>query len=193
MKSPCSCTTWDGGRCPATARPPSCLSGTNFPASRGDRDDLIDAATEFATFNCGIAADAQHVFLDLDVVQHQLAQEVADLADQTLGPSPLIRVGREPKQARIYRNGSPGRIRSSKPHPSEIMAGSGMIVAFGIHPDTQQPYRWVSGASPLSLSADSTSIPTIDHLQLQRFLGAVGKALAQAHYAWMGGRRPGRL
>jgi hypothetical protein len=147
-----------------------------------DRDDLIDAATEFSAFNCGIAADAEHVVVDLDVVQYELAHEIADLADQTLGPTPLIRVGREPKQARIYRNGSPGRIHSSKPHPTEIMAGTGMIVAFGIHPDTQQPYRWVSGASPLSLRANSTSIPTIDHLQLRRFLSGAGKALARARY-----------
>ena len=83
---------------------------------------------------------------------------------------------------RIYRNGSPGRIRSSKPHPIEIMAGSGMCVAFGIHPDTQQPYRWVAGASPLTLPADSTDIPTITHDRLQRFLSAAREALARTHY-----------
>jgi hypothetical protein len=147
-----------------------------------DRRDLIDATAEFTDYNCGIAADEEHVLLDLDVLDADVAEDVVHLADQTLGATPLIRIGQEPKQVRIYRAGSPGRIRSGKPRPIEIMSGTGMVVAFGIHPDTQQPYRWVSGASPLTLSADSADIPAIDHTQLQRFLSAAREALARAHY-----------
>lgn len=147
-----------------------------------DRADLADAATEFADCNCGLAVDDAHVVLDVDVLDVALAAEITGIADQMLGLTPLIRVGLHPKQVRVYRNGSPGRIRSSKPHPIEIMAGSGMFVAYGIHPDTRQPYRWTSDASPRFLSADSPAIPAIDHDQLQRFLSAASKALARAHY-----------
>lgn len=156
-----------------------------------DRNDLADAAVEFTDCNCGIAADDEHVVLDVDILDVQLAYEVAGLADQTLGATPLIRVGLHPKTMRVYGNGSPGRIRSSKPHPIEIMSGSGMVIAYGIHPVTQRPYQWVAGASPLTLPADSTDIPAINHHQLQRFLTEAGRLLARAHYL-VCGRAPSR-
>jgi hypothetical protein len=144
--------------------------------------DLEDATAEFTDYNCGIAADREHVFLDLDVLAPDPAREITGIAERTLGSTPLIRVGLEPKAVRIYRDGSHGRIRSSKSHPIEIMAVSGMIVAFGIHPDTRQLYRWVSDASPLMLSANSVDIPQVDHLQLQQFLREAGRLLARSHY-----------
>jgi hypothetical protein len=147
-----------------------------------DYADLIDATMEFSDCNCGIAADCKHIFIDLDIVDYQLADVVAGIADRKLGSTPLIRVGQEPKTVRIYRNGPHGRIRSSKLHPIEVMCGSGQIVAFGVHPGTRQPYRWVSDHSPLSLSADSSIIPLIYDGQLRQFLVEACKAIARTHY-----------
>jgi hypothetical protein len=155
-----------------------------------DRDALLDATARYADANCGIVADRNHVILDFDVLIPHLAGEIAGIADLIFGPTPLIRVGRAPKQVRIYCNGSHGQIRSSKPHPIEIMCGSGMVIGFGVHPNTQRPYQWISAHSPLTLPADSTDIPTIDAGQLQRFLAAASKLLAPVHY--LGSDRAGR-
>jgi hypothetical protein len=147
-----------------------------------DRGDLINAINEFTTFNCGIAASVQLVFLDLDISDLQLAHDVAGLADRLLGHTPLTRVGQAPRQVNIYRNGSPGHVRSGRPHPIEIMAGSGMVIAFGVHPGTGRAYEWTTGCSPLTTAANSTDIPLLHHVQLQRFLSDAGRLLARAHY-----------
>jgi hypothetical protein len=125
------------------------LSGWNALCSvPWDRDTLIEAAELYSEASCGIAADTEHVFLDNDIKLPALADEVASLADRELGPTPLIRVGLAPKSARIYRRHPSAHIRSRKLHPLEIMCGSGQIVTFGVHRDTQRPYRWISEHSP---------------------------------------------
>jgi hypothetical protein len=140
-----------------------------------DRDDLMHAAEEFVGpgYSCGLAVSKNQVAIDVDIPDVNLASDVATIAERTFGRTPLIRIGRAPKFARLYRCDDRSAIRSRRLHPIEIMRGSGQIVAFGIHPDIEQPYRWVGGASPLTIRADSTDIPAISERQLTQFLSEV--------------------
>jgi hypothetical protein len=155
-----------------------------------DRDDLITAVVEFNTCNCGIAADAQLVFLDVDVLDQETSNSLARTADLHLGQTPLVRIGRAPKFVRIYRRQAGSVIRSTKPKPVEVMCGSGQCVAFGLHEETGQPYRWIAGYSPLDLPADDHAIPALDAAQLQRFLTAARGIVGRSHY--VGTPRRGR-
>jgi hypothetical protein len=148
-----------------------------------DRDDLSATTTEFAgdDYACGIASDREHVFLDQDILESGIAADVNALSDRTLGETPLVRVGRQPKILRIFRCDPQAGIRSQKLHPIEIMAGSGQIIAFGVHVDTRQPYTWPTGASPLTVAAASPDIPLISAGQLGRFLTEATQLIGRTH------------
>lgn len=124
--------------------------------------------------NVGIPIPLGVVALDVDVVKERNSAEIARIADDILGPTPLVRVGSWPKFMRFYR--ASDSIVSEKSHPIEVFAGSGQVVAFGIHPDTQQPYRW-EDKSPLELRPDDGEIPFVEGQQLDEFFAAVAVVL----------------
>jgi hypothetical protein len=160
---------------------------------RWDRAGLTATLPDYVGYACGIAVDDEHAALDIDIIEHRLAHEVAVLANRTFGRTPLIRIGRQPKTVRLYRCQPCADIRSRRLHPVDLLAGSGQIVAFGWHPDTQLPYRWPK-ASPLTVAADSVEIPLIDAAQIAHFIAATETLLARTHYRCADARtaRPAR-
>lgn len=81
------------------------------------------------------------VGIDIDILEDpQLVMKIDALAREMLGDTPLLRIGREPKRMLVYRCEKP--FSGRKRHPLEILALGQQFVAYGIHPDTQQPYRW---------------------------------------------------
>jgi hypothetical protein len=152
-----------------------------------DRADLADAANEYANCGCGLAASRDLVFIDCDILDPALATDTATIADAIFRPTPLIRIGRAPKWVRIYRCAPASAIRSHRAHPIEVLCGSGQILAFGIHPDTGEPYRWVGEHSPRTLPADDPCIPLITGKQLDQFLGAAHEILMRSYYGWDAG------
>ena len=116
-----------------------------------------------------LAVQKDIVAIDLDLEEEAYANIAYDRAQQFLGFTPLLRIGREPRKLLIYRND--GSIKSRKFHPIEIFAGSGQIVGFGFHAKAGRDYRWPH-ESPRELSVNSQSIPIISQGQLDRFLSA---------------------
>ena len=112
------------------------------------------------------------VAVDLDIESETTARIVEIMAREILGDTPLRRVGRAPRSALIYR---PLRIIS----PGELIGFAGtdvrvdglVFVAFGIHPQTRNPYSW-GGATPLDTPVED--LPTVDVARLQEFLTAIG-------------------
>jgi hypothetical protein len=152
---------------------------TKVPAMRGwpglnkaewDSADLVATVERYQppeAFCCCLAVQAEIVAIDLDIVNPVHAIAAAELADKLLGTTPLLRIGLAPKCLRVYRNDD--GVRSRKLHPLEVFAGSGQFVAYGWHPKAGRPYQWPNG-SPLDLNADSTQIPAVTRVQLDRFI-----------------------
>jgi hypothetical protein len=150
-----------------------------------DRDDLINAAkTDFAgdEYSCGLAVTTDLTIIDIDILDPELAGDAKACAHQTLGTTPLERVGRAPRVATIYRCAARAAIRSRKLHLIEVMCGTGQVVGFGRHPGTHRPYEWITGASPLTLRSDSPDIPVITERQITQFLTMVGRLVGCTHY-----------
>jgi hypothetical protein len=145
-----------------------------------DRDHLTAASAEFTGFNCGIVIDAEHVVLDVDISDPDLAETVNTVLVETFTTTPLMRIGRAPRSAHLYRTSGP--IHGRKLHPIEVMSNGGQLVAFGTHPDTGCPYEWIGEYSPLTLAADSKLIPAVTEQQIAQFLTEAGRLLTRAHY-----------
>jgi hypothetical protein len=140
-----------------------------------DDADLAAAIDEYQpaeAFCCCLAVQPEIAAIDIDITDREHAATVAELADDILGRTPLLRIGLPPKCLRIYR--SRGGIRSRKLHPLEFFSGSGQVVGFGWHPKAGCPYLWPT-SSPLDLSADSAELPPVTRAQLDRFTCEVFK------------------
>ena len=87
---------------------------------------------------------------DRDIVDHMVAF-VTDLCGET-----LQRVGLPPKTLLLYRTRRPfAKVQSSAYRDDEdrsvkleVMGDGQQVVAFHIHPDTKQPYRWKDKRAP---------------------------------------------
>jgi len=159
---------------------------TKVPAMKGwptlnrtpwDRAALLRTVARYRPaedYCCCLAIQAELVVIDCDILDKALADAAQALADDILGPTPLMRIGLAPKRVLFFR--SAGGIRSRKLHPLEIFSGSGQIVAYGWHPKAGRPYSWPF-KSPLDIRADSADIPQITQSKLDDFLNEVFKVV----------------
>jgi hypothetical protein len=115
---------------------------------------------------CGIGiATGLLTGLDIDVTDPDAALEIQALAFAQLGQTPALRIGRNPKRLLVYRNKAP--FASLKRHPLEALARGSQFVAYAIHPDTGEPYRWpIEELADLPLSY----LPTVDEASVRTFL-----------------------
>ena len=135
--------------------------------------------------------------VDIDVRVPAVAAEVEALAVELFGPAPR-RIGAEPKVLLLYRAAAPftkqqtpeyrlpGDAPEAKGHRVEILGQGQQFVAYGIHPTTQQPYRWNGAGEPLTMAVDD--LPLLDEADVERFLNAAETALIKA-----GGTPGGKL
>lgn len=113
-------------------------------------------ANKYVGARCG-----QVVGLDIDIDDPEVSAFVRADAEFMLG-SALVRFGRPGRALLVYRiDGDEGRKhkvswldRSGLKHDVEVLQRGQQFVAFGIHPDTREPYRWESG--------DPTTVPVSD-------------------------------
>lgn len=109
------------------------------------------------------------VGVDLDVVEPTLLKQTLALALRTLGRSP-VRIGRAPKSLLMYRTAEPREKQLLKlgiPGRIEILGVGQQFVAYAIHPDTKQPYRWIGG-EPIALPF--ASLTGVSSTQVDSFL-----------------------
>jgi hypothetical protein len=88
--------------------------------------------------NVGLPLGHRIVAVDIDIVEGVPMETVAEIADATIGWTDFLRVGRPPRQLRLYR----GHVMSRKHPPIEIFGNSGQVVIYGMHPTTGHPYFW---------------------------------------------------
>lgn len=123
--------------------------------------------------------------LDIDVLNEGLSAQIQRMAGAMLGATSLLRVGRAPKVALLYRNEMP----ISKVATPELFLtdgtklqvealGSGQqIVGFGIHPDTGKSYVWPQSDPTQTPLAD---LPVVTEAVLRGFMAAAEAVLREA-------------
>lgn len=124
------------------------------------------AANGYKNGNIGITTrDTPAV--DIDVYDEGVAQELEDWIARQFGDAP-VRVGRAPKRLMLFRTDEPFRKLQATftdgrtDHKLEILGAGQQFVAFGIHPDTKQPYTWTSMSDPLDTPASSLPLLTLE-------------------------------
>jgi hypothetical protein len=130
-------------------------------------------ANRYAGHNLGIVC-GRVVGIDLDADNPNKAAQLEALAAEHLGPTPFQRVGRAPRTLLLYRPAAGEIIPSIKIADCiDVLSGGKQFVAFGIHPDTGQPYKWIADC-PATMRLDD--VPIITAAQVKAFADAVSKA-----------------
>lgn len=90
---------------------------------------------------CGVGIiTGEVVAIDIDVLDESVALAVGKVFQEKLGQTDLIRIGKSPKALYLYRTLEP--FTKISLHPIEVLGVGQQFVAYSIHPETGQPYRW---------------------------------------------------
>jgi hypothetical protein len=113
--------------------------------------------------------------VDIDEDDPVRAAELQAMTFLVLGATPLVRIGRAPRMALVYRVQGPSRIASTKVGKVDILADGRYVLAYGIHPTTRKPYSWVAESPatlPLAAVPPVTSTAAYDLIaRLRIFFG----------------------
>jgi putative DNA primase/helicase len=123
--------------------------------------------------------------IDVDVRDGGLVHRLLDLASDTIGATPLMRIGQAPKTLLAYRTEIPfTKIKTPRllmpggQHALiECLATGQQFVGFGIHPGTRQPYRWPR-ATPLDVPL--SELPAMTEAQARAFVAEAERLLRNA-------------
>lgn len=119
----------------------------------------------YANGNIGI--NTRHTpAIDLDVLDETMAQAMEDWLVERFGDT-CVRIGRFPKRLLVFRTDRPFRklqatfTDGATKHKVEILGAGQQFVAYGIHPDTQNPYYYTSLEEPLICRVEE--LPVLTH------------------------------
>jgi hypothetical protein len=124
--------------------------------------------------------------VDIDVLDEKTANLCLELITSKLGKAP-IRQGRTPKTALFFKVEGPSfKKLATQPYlidgeraQVEILCEGQQVVVFGIHPDTQQHYRWLT---PSLLEVAASDLPTITKTQAEQLIGQLTATLSPSSF-----------
>jgi hypothetical protein len=122
---------------------------------------------------CGIVVPANVLFVDVDLLDEADNQKVRRILNQTLVVADrdrrMARIGRWPKFLMGF-GVAPGTVLSKKLGKVELFAGTGQVVAYGLHEMTRRPYEW-GPRSPLNTRP--TELAQVTAGQVEAFIDAL--------------------
>lgn len=132
--------------------------------------------------------------IDIDIPNPEVAEAVKALAIEVLGPTPLIRVGSKGFML-CYRNAEPIRkvtvltdaaVKGEFADKVEVLGTGLQFVAFGVHPQTKEPFRWIGKddfddeATPLTIALPA--LPSVSGGSISDFCERCASLLGSLGY-----------
>jgi hypothetical protein len=153
------------------------------------------ASNGFANGNIGIIT-ANNPAIDLDIYDAEMAEKMEAWCLTEFGAAP-VRIGRAPKRllmfyadkpfAKVYADYKDSR---GTKHRVEVLGQGQQFVAYGIHPETKQPFRWTTTDQPLVSPADMLPLLTVD--QARSVVEQFGTFAKSAGWTFVNGSVGGR-
>jgi hypothetical protein len=140
----------------------------------------------------GLRTTTSLVALDIDLYDRFHTGCLIDLVSETIGWTPLRRLGSkgallcyrntgEPLKKLYLKEDKQAVAEGEKPRGFVEFFGHGQFVAFGTHPTAGQPYRWVYGDSPLDVPL--AELPPVSPEQIVELRGVMRARLIEQGYA----------
>lgn len=146
-------------------------------------------ATAGISFRCGAGL---LVAIDIDCLDPIVSNAIYNSAIIEFGHG-LERVGRAPKRLLLFRCEDPTITKMTGPwwvspdgvkHRVEILATGQQFVAYNVHPDTGQPFKWTGERSPETVSL--SDVPAVTAEELARWMRDILPTLMPATWSLRG-------
>lgn len=124
--------------------------------------------------------------VDIDILDEAASEHMMAWVEENIGRAP-VRVGMAPKRLMMFRTDEPFPKINSKTYEDEwgdetlshsgsgkptghlrkveILGDGQQFVAYAVHPDTGEPYRWVKSGDPLTFDANELPLLSYDQAQ----------------------------
>lgn len=163
-----------------------------FCWSRIKSEDMKLYQQRYAGYGLGLACGFHGATIDIDAEDRSMSRDLMSAAEEIFSTTPLVRVGKEPRVSLIYACSGP--IISYHLPQLEILGVGRYTVAYGDHPDTGSPYKWIRGHSPSNTPV--SALPQITQSSVDLYIKAISPILkinynditfgfAQDHMEWM--------
>ncbi len=131
---------------PNQKRPRMGFDWRNACWTRFSADWVHAQAASFPDSGVGLACGRTTMTFDIDIEDVAVVSRLRDVIENHCGTGPLVRVGRPPRVALIYRSAEP--IVSMRIPKIDVLGLGTQLAAYGIHPTTGRTYDWVDGIAP---------------------------------------------
>jgi hypothetical protein len=156
------------------------------------QDQIRTYRERYAGHGLGLACGFHGVAIDIDAEDRCTSRDLMSAAERIFSKTPLVRVGKEPRVSLIYACSGP--IISYHLPRLEILGVGRYTVAYGDHPDTGLPYKWIRGCSPIDTPI--WALPQITQSAVETYIRAICPILGinydhiafdfgQGHLEWM--------
>ena len=158
------------------------------PAVKHWRDDTFETPVEsYARHGVGVICGVGKypiAAVDIDCYDERVAEMMRDYVLKTFGET-VYRVGRAPKVLLVYRYAEPGirKVCSTiyKEGRVEVLGFGQQFVAYGIHPDTKEPYTWPGIMGDL-YDIDINEVPVLTKADVLELISAFEHYAAEAMF-----------
>jgi hypothetical protein len=127
----------------------------------------------YADHGLGLACGFHTVCIDIDADEESLSRDLTSAAEEIFLKTPLVRVGKEPHVNLVYACSEP--IMAFGLPKLEVLGVGRYLAAYGDHPFTGYPYKWVRGHSPIDTPA--WVLPKITQRDVDRYIKTVSSIL----------------
>lgn len=154
--------------------------GKKFPCidewqkANATHEDLARWSQEFPESGIGVLCKTT-IAVDVDCRNVSLVKLCAKWLEENVGIA-AARIGNQPKMLFAYRGNPRKKIKSAEfecqegnKHAVEVLGDGQQFVAFGVHPDTQKPYRWLKSYASLD-SVNHDELPELTEDMARRFV-----------------------
>jgi hypothetical protein len=147
---------------PTNGKGPIVRRWQNPKPTNTDWLQMVLRSGRYVGCNIGIVC-GRVVAIDIDADDPIKLAQLEALATEHLGPTPFKRTGRPGRSLLLYRPADGEIIPSIKIGDCiDVLSGGRQFVAYGIHPDTGQPYQWTSSRfNPVTAKQDMLSVIAI--------------------------------
>lgn len=140
----------------------------------------------------GLVLNDQLAAIDIDINIEEVVRELVAALGADESQKPLMREGKPPRLALVYRVDIPLKKQFSDQYTDpdgsllrvEILGNGQQLVAYNQHPDTGKPYRWLGRRDPRNTSLED--LPLLTQKEVDSYLSRANKILARASkkYGW---------
>jgi Bifunctional DNA primase/polymerase, N-terminal len=172
---------------PLNGKAPSMLKGWQQKFQTNDREIALWSQLWPGATNTGVLTKFVPT-LDIDVMDPAAADAIEELAREHFGhrgAAILVRFGQAPKRAILLRTDADEAFDkllrvftapNSSEQKIEVLANGQQVVVHGMHPDTQNPYRWFGGEP---WTTPRANLPYVREADVRAFLDEAARVLVE--------------